>query len=290
MLKLSIIGCGNVAKTMAYLWQKAACVEIVDVVNRSKTSANNSVDFIGAGRPLENLEDLQPADIFIIGCGDDHIELCLSELMKHDLVNESTIVFHFSGAKSSDVLEEAKTVGAKCASLHPVKSFANPSDAINTFAETYCGLEGDDEACKNLESLIEKIGGHCFKVDSDKKLTYHSASVFACNYLTALQELSIKALEHSGIERDLAMKILEPIVKETSNNVFKLGTAKALTGPIARGDSKLVAEQLNAVEKWDSDAADIYRLLGKIAAELSDEKGVSDKEDLDSIRNLFNQK
>ena len=284
MLKLSIIGCGNVAKTMSFLWHKSASVEIVDVVNRTQTSADESVAFIGSGKALCSLDKLRASDIFVIGCGDDHIESCLDELLVQELVGSGTIIFHFSGAKSSKVLEKANTLGAKCASLHPVKSFADPATAITTFKNTYCGLEGDDKACEVLEELIKNIGGLSFKVDSDKKLIYHAASVFACNYMVALQEVSIKALVESGIDRDLAMKILEPIVKETAENTFQMGTVKALTGPIARGDNSLISEQLNAVKKWDSNAADIYRLLGKIAVELSDEKGVSDKKGLDFIR------
>jgi len=289
MLKLSIIGCGNVAKTMAFLWRQSASVEIVDVVNRSQASADKSVAFIGAGKALSSLSELRPADIFVIGCGDDHIESCLAQLLEQDIVQSNNIVFHFSGAKSSTVLGKAKALGAKCASLHPVKSFANPASAINTFADTYCGLEGDETICSVLEKLIEDISGHCFKVDSDKKLTYHAASVFACNYLVALQELSIRAFEQSGVERELAMKILKPIVKETTDNIFQLGFAGALTGPIARGDHKLVAEQFSAVKDWDEDAADVYRLLGKLSVDISNEKGISKKSDLANISGLFNR-
>lgn len=287
MLKLSIIGCGNVAKTMAFLWHKSASAEIVDVVNRSQASADDSVSFIGAGKALNSLDELRVADIFVIGCGDDHIESCLVELLDQSIVQEGNIVFHYSGAKSSALLHEAKTYGVHCASLHPVKSFANPASAIDTFSNTYCGLEGDKTACDVLEKLIDAIGGHCFNVNKDKKLTYHAASVFACNYMVALQELSIRAFEQSGVERELAMKILEPIVKDTAGNIFELGTAKALTGPIARGDYNLVLEQFDAVKEWDPDAAEVYRLLGKLGVDLSDAKGVSDKSNLEQIKRLF---
>lgn len=287
MLTLSIIGCGNVAKTLAYLWHQKADIEIKDVVNRSQESANASVTFIGAGNALGSLQNIRQADIYAIGCGDDHIETCLDALLEQNVVKENTTVFHFSGAKSSAVLDKAKQLGANCASLHPVKSFADPRDSINTFSNTYCGLEGDKDACDILSKLIKTIGGHSFNVKTDKKLIYHAASVFACNYLTVLQELSINAFQHSGVERELAMKILEPIVKETSSNIFKLGTADALTGPIARGDHQLVTKQLEGVLAWDNDAAEVYRLLGKLSVELSDLKGASEKEKLALLRKLL---
>jgi len=165
------------------------------------------------------------------------------------------------------------------------------STAIKTFDNTYCCLEGDNAACEKLKSIIETIGGHCFTVKSENKLVYHAASVFACNYLVALQELSIKAFEKSGVERDLAMKILEPIVKETTNNVFELGTANALTGPIKRGDVKLVSEQYNALQHWDNDAADVYKLLSKLSVELLNNKSSSGltSTNLTTISELFSK-
>jgi len=203
------------------------------------------------------------------------------------VVKANSLIFHFSGAKSSAVLHKAKSLNAICASLHPVKSFADFKVAINTFENTYCGIEGDDIACEILKKLIGQIGGHYFDVQSDRKLTYHAASVFACNYLNALQELSIQAFQYSGINRELAMKILEPIVNETSKNIFTLGTANSLTGPIARGDHKLVVEQYAATAEWNSDAAEIYRLLGKVSTDLSDQKGTSERANVEQIRKLL---
>lgn len=287
MLRVSIIGCGKVAKSMAYLWYQSGSVDIIDVVNRTQFSAEESVTFIGAGIACSTYEQLQPADIFVIGCGDDQIDFCLSQLLKQNTVKENNIVFHFSGAKNSTVLNKVKKFGGKCASLHPVKSFAKPEMAIITFENTYCGLEGDKTACETLTALVEGIGGYCFSVDGDRKLTYHAASVFACNYMVALQELSLRAYEFSGIDRELGMKILEPIVKETADNIFKMGTLDALTGPIERGDNKLVNDQYLAVKEWDDDASELYRLLGKLSVELSKQKGLCEKQALESISSLF---
>lgn len=287
MLSLSIIGCGHVAKILGYLWHKSKSVIIKDVVNQSLSRAEQSVEFIGAGNALCSKDKFQNADIFAIGCGDDQIETCLELLLSQDLIKKNTIVFHFSGAKSSLVLNPAKQLGAHCASLHPVKSFADPSLAIQSFSNTYCGLEGDDEACLALETLVKSIKGNCFYIKPDNKLTYHAASVFASNYLVALQELSIQAFIHSGVERELAMNILEPIVKETTENIFQLGTAHALTGPIARGDHQLVTDQFEAIRNWSKDPAEIYRLMGQLCVDLSDRKEAANKEDLEHIRQLF---
>jgi predicted short-subunit dehydrogenase-like oxidoreductase (DUF2520 family) len=101
--------------------------------------------------------------------------------------------------------------------------------------------------------------------------------------------LSLKAFAQSGVAPGLAMKILEPIVKGTVDNIFTLGTAKALTGPIARGDYKVVDDQLREVEAWDKDAGQIYRRLGEICADLSEQQGSATKISLDKIKKRLNE-
>ena len=283
-IRLSIIGCGSVARALAHLWHKASLVDVVDIVNRSEKSALTAAVFIGAGTPHGSFDNLQQADVFLIGCQDDLIEECLNQLLLSEVISKGNIIFHCSGSKSSVVLDKAKELGALIASLHPVMSFANPATAINSFEHTYCGLEGDKEAVEVLTEWVEAIGGIPFDIDADKKMLYHAASVFACNYLVALEELSLKAFAQSGVERELAMKILEPIVKGTADNIFTLETTNALTGPIARGDFQVVADQLKVVQAWDKDAAQLYKRLGEICVELAEQQGSATKTSLEKIK------
>ena len=76
---------------------------------------------------------------------------------------------------------------------------------------------------------------------------------------------------------------MEPLVRETIDNVFRLGTASALTGPIARGDHALVERQVAALQAWNGDVAGLYRDLGRIAVELAQAQGGADPAALASI-------
>jgi len=107
-MKLSIIGCGNVAKTIAYLLYEAGTVEILDILNRTQKSAKSAVSFIGAGTVVSSYESLRPANIFVIGCNDDQISHCVEKLINQQIIESDTVIFHFSGAKSSIVLNEVK--------------------------------------------------------------------------------------------------------------------------------------------------------------------------------------
>ncbi|MEB4590160.1 Rossmann-like and DUF2520 domain-containing protein [Candidatus Thiothrix sp. Deng01] len=284
---LNIIGGGKVGKTLGYLWRAAGVFRLGGVLNRSQASSAEAVAFLQGGQAVANMAELPPADVFLLGCADNHLADCCAELAANGVLRAGNSVFHCSGALSSDLLEPASEVGAHTASAHPVKSFADPLRAVQDFAGTFCGMEGDDAALAVLQPAFAAIGARCFALDAGHKTLYHTASVIACNYLVALQEISLQTFGQAGVERELAMRILEPIVLGTVGNIFRLGTAQALTGPIARGDHTVVARQVEALAAWRGDYADLYRLLGQAAVELSQQQGHAPAADLHTIEQLL---
>jgi predicted short-subunit dehydrogenase-like oxidoreductase (DUF2520 family) len=54
-----------------------------------------------------------------------------------------SVVFHCSGALASDRLQAVRAAGGAVASVHPIRSFADPQAVAQAFAGTYCGMEGD---------------------------------------------------------------------------------------------------------------------------------------------------
>ena len=81
--------------------------------------------------------------------------------------------------------------------------------------------------------------------------------------------------------------MMEPLVRETLDNVFRLGTAGALTGPVARGDDSVVAHHLQALDAWDARVAAIYRDLGAVALDLARARGEGDTAALARIEALL---
>lgn len=284
--KINIIGGGNTSKTLGHLWYRQRTFEIGDILNRSEKSALAAVEFIGAGHAVGSLAAMRPAEVFLIATPDNHIEESCHLLSASGLLQPGCIVFHCSGALSSDVLNSAKQRGAVIASVHPVKSFADPAVSIKNFDGTFCGVEGDEEALEVLDPAFKSIGATTFAVNPDFKTLYHAASVMVCNYLTALMEVGIQAYAKAGLERDTAMQVMQPIVQGTVDNIFRLGTTDSLTGPIARGDDDVVAKQLDALRDWDPHYADLYRDLGRVALQLSRQQGNASDTALSALAEL----
>jgi predicted short-subunit dehydrogenase-like oxidoreductase (DUF2520 family) len=281
---LNIIGCGSVGRTLARLWHERGVFEIRDLLNRSLESARSAVEFVGAGRAVEDYARLEPADAVMISAPDEAIESCCLRLCESGALLPGAVVFHVSGSLASGLLEPARRQGASVASIHPVKSFADPELSVQTFQGTFAAIEGDAAACTLLEDALARIAAKTFAVQPEFKTIYHAATVAVSNYLVALAEVGLRCLQKSGIDRPNAMEVIGPILQGTVRNVIELGTVRSLTGPIARGEPSVVRRQCQALAAWDETIEDVYRSLGRVALELSAAQGTASPEALAAIR------
>ncbi|MEJ2346119.1 MAG: DUF2520 domain-containing protein [Gammaproteobacteria bacterium] len=269
MPRLNAIGCGNVGRTLCRLWHRNGIFEIGDVLSRSADTASQACSFIGAGRPVSSATALDSADVYMIAAPDDAIEDCARQLALSAPIDDHTVVFHCSGSRTSHCLASVQASGARTASIHPLKSFADPQHSADTFAGTHCALEGDPDACRILENALRGCGALCFRIDSRHKMIYHAANVFASNYLVVLLDAALQCYEKAGVPAPQAIEIMQPLIDGTLQNVSRLGTAQALTGPVVRGDAQLVAEQLGELYAWDGDMGALYAHLGQHAVGLA---------------------
>ena len=270
---LNIIGSGRVGRACGRLWARAGVFEIQDVLTRSRESAAQGVKFIGAGQPVGHLDEMRGADVWMIATRDDAIVPSCATLAASGKVTPDDIVFHVSGATPSSDLAPVRQQGARVASVHPIKTFTDAEAAVQSFPGTFCAAEGDREALRVLKPAFEKIGAKVFHILPDSKPVYHAGGVFACNYLVALIEAALRAHEKAGIPRGASLKALEPMVRETVDAIFDKGPAKALTGPISRGDAATVKRQLALVRDWDRGMGELYRGLGMLAVVLAESDG-----------------
>jgi predicted short-subunit dehydrogenase-like oxidoreductase (DUF2520 family) len=289
MQRLDIVGGGAVGRTLGRLWLEADAVRLGRVVNRRLESAREAVAFLGAGAASADLAELGRVELLMLSVADDAIGEAASALAQSGAELEASVVFHCSGALSAERLAPLRERGARTASLHPVKTFANPADAVLTFAGTYCGLEGDSDAVAALRPLVLAIGGIPFEIDGSRKSLYHAGTVFACNYVTTLLELGLRCQELAGVPRETASALLAPLAAETVANAFALGPTAALTGPIARGDVQLVRQQLDALAEAPAGSRALYARLGQLALELARAQASADPAALRALESALSE-
>jgi predicted short-subunit dehydrogenase-like oxidoreductase (DUF2520 family) len=284
MLKLNLIGCGRVGKTLGKLWHDRKVLELQDVLTTTPDTAANALDFIGAGQVAASLNEMRPADLWMLAVPDRLISETAAELARsisktppgniRGAVQQPPIAFHCSGALDINTLLPLKTCGWRLASAHCILSFANPATALHQFEGTPCSIEGSSEAYDLLEPLLTAIGARPFALASNQKMLYHAAAVFATNFLPVLQGVAEALWRQSGVPDELASSLRDNLLRNAVENIIKLGPAAALTGPAARGDSGLVLQQGNALAVWNTESAQAYRALSVLANQLAHQQGI----------------
>lgn len=265
MATLNIVGAGHVGRVLGRLFAASGSYQVQDVLTRSYASALDATAFIGAGLALADAAALRRADVWMLAVGDDQIAPVCAQLAAAGLL-QGALVFHCSGAKSSAELIAA---GALVASVHPVRSFADPAAVAQDFAGTFCGVEGDAAALAQLAPALTAIGARMVVIDAAAKTVYHAAAVFASNYLVTVVDAALRAYQAAGIPADVALQMARPLATETLNNVFRLGPEAALSGPIARGDLLTVARQQQAIDGWHPPTGALYAALADATTALA---------------------
>ena len=283
MTTLNIIGPGRVGRTLGALLTRKGLCAVQDVLSAEFATAETAVAFIGSGCAVRKLSDMRPAALWLLTPPDGAIASMASALAATGKVRAGDVVFHCSGAQAASILSPLAGCGAQLASVHPLKSFAEPAKAVESFSGTWCTVEGDAAALALLRPLFEQLGARVAQIDPAGKTLYHAASVLVCNDLTALMESGLRAYEAAGLDRATAQSMMAPLVRETLDNVFALGTVRALTGPVARGDAAVVSRQLEALTALDPQLAEAYRALNAIALDLARAQGGAPAAALDAV-------
>lgn len=155
------------------------------------------------------------------------------------------LVGHTSGATPLAALEPAAAAGAECFGMHPLQTFA---DRGGSFAGAGCAIAGSSTRALSLaRELAAAVGMRPFAIDDSQRAAYHAAASIASNFVVTLLGCAEEVAGLAGIAADEARSLLRPLVEQTVRNWADDGPARALTGPVARGDEATVALQRAAV-------------------------------------------
>lgn len=272
--RLNVIGCGRVGQTLAKIFHALGICQIQHLKSRDVRQAADAANFIGAGVPVSQLDQMAAAELWLLSVPDTSISdtaQALSEVMadQSDTSAQQPIVFHCSGFKTADALAALRLKHVSLASVHPVLSFASPVTATQQFRGTACGMEGDAYALQVLKQIFSAAGGLCFEIDAASKPLYHAAAVFCTNFTVVMQALAREAWHDSGVPPELTSQIQSALLRTTVENVLSMGPGRAITGPAARGDVDVVKAQGALVTHWHPQAGEVYRILSSMARALA---------------------
>lgn len=272
-IRVNLIGAGRVGRSFLGLLRALPEYAIQDVLSGRFASAQEAVKTVGAGRAVESYSDLRAADVWILTVPDSRISSVAGEIAKSckEQVEDGgvPVAFHCSGFYGADKMAALQELGWRLASVHPVLTFSDPETAIEHFAGTYCGIEGDAPALETVRSMLTAMGAQPFLINSDSKSIYHAAAVISNNFTVVLQGIARDAWREAGVGDDIATALNATLLRATCDNVTALGPWPALTGPAARGDDAVVRQQGRDVARWDPAVGRVYRELSLLAQKMA---------------------
>jgi predicted short-subunit dehydrogenase-like oxidoreductase (DUF2520 family) len=172
------------------------------------------------------------------------------------------IVFHSSGALTSDVLAPLKRAGAHTASLHPMMTFV--SGTTPRMKGVPFAVEGDRQAVAAAQAIARAIGAEVFPIKKEAKVLYHALGSFSSPLVVATLVTAERVGHAAGLSRTQTRKVMGPILAQTFKNYLEGGGAAAFSGPIKRGDLETVRRHLRELRRVP-EAREVYRALVKSA-------------------------
>jgi predicted short-subunit dehydrogenase-like oxidoreductase (DUF2520 family) len=262
---ISIIGSGRLGRSLGRSLRERGW-RIHSVVTRSQTTARRAVRSIGAGHARAAISsEVFLAPVILIAVPDSAIQAVVQQLAD---LGEADVRKHFflhtSGALDSGVLAPLRQLGASVGSVHPLQSFSGvgvPSLEGRVFA-----IEGDTGAVRVARSLVRSLGGQVLLLDSVAKPLYHAAASMAAGQVLALMEAAIQLFASIGMKRREALRALLPLTRQVLENQERLGPRTAWTGPLARGDFRVIAAHEKALLSRPEEYLTVYRALNRVAA------------------------
>ncbi|ELY1979662.1 DUF2520 domain-containing protein [Flavobacterium psychrophilum] len=244
MIRVVIIGSGNVAQHLIKSFAKSNIIQIVQAFSRHKESLKNIIDY---SKITSNFSSLVDADVYIISVSDNAIAE-----VSHQLNLNNKLVVHTSGSINITNLDDKNRKGV----FYPLQTFSKNA-AIN-FNEIPICVEAENESdYKLLETVARSISKKVFQINSNQRKILHVSAVFVNNFVNHLYKIG----NDICTENNIPFEILQPLIQETANKISLLSPDEAQTGPAKRNDTQTINAHLHFLT--NENQKEIYKILTK---------------------------
>ncbi|MDX8554757.1 DUF2520 domain-containing protein [Tenacibaculum sp. 1B UA] len=243
MIKVTIIGGGNVATHLANAFSKTNEVSLVQVYARNIKQVQH---LKGVTSITNSIELLTKADVYIIAVSDDAIGD-----VSHKIEQKNGLVVHTSGSVAIQSLQNTGRKGI----FYLLQSFSKNKE-VNFDEIPFCLEAENEEDLQLLEDLAKSIGKKIYRINSEQRKRLHVAAVFVNNFTNHMYKIGADICN----EYQVPFEVLQPLVKETAQKITKLSPEAAQTGPAKRNDQKTIQNHLALL---NAEQQEIYKLITK---------------------------
>jgi len=270
---IALVGPGRAGTTIALALLEAGW-QVLSVAGRAPDAPStvSAAACLGARQTL--LTDVaRGASVVIIATPDRAIESTARAIAPS--IEADALVFHLAGSLGVGVfasLQEARA-DVQVGALHPLQLFPSASMGIERLRGSWAAVAGDPQVVE----LARALGMRPFELAEADRAQYHAAAAVASNHLVALLGQVERLTEACGVP----FEAFAPLVRSSVADAFTLGPARALTGPVSRGDLATVEKHLATLDPGERDA---YRTLAREVARLTGRRDHAIDRLLDDMR------
>lgn len=269
-MDIAVLGAGRVGTVLAVLWSRAGH-RIVAVAGGHETRERAATHLPGVPL-LDPVEASQDAEVVVIATPDASIADVCERVARAGSIRSGSSVAHVSGATGLDALDAATSIGATTFSIHPLQTIPSVEAGVDRIPGAGFAVTATTEHGEALGfRLAEDAGGRPFRLADDMKALYHSAGVFASNYLVTITAIAQQIEAEAGVPD--AGEYLATLQDATLENIRRVGAAEALTGPAVRGDAATVERNLEALAERVPEAVSSYVALAELTASIAARSG-----------------
>ncbi|MEC7772051.1 MAG: Rossmann-like and DUF2520 domain-containing protein [Bacteroidota bacterium] len=252
MLRIVILGTGNLAKHLYDAFIKAKDVDVVQVVGRNREDLQQ---FSGYAMISYDFDAIADADVYLVAVKDDAI----GEVSKY-LSNKKGLVAHTSGAMGLNAIQTTNK-----GVFYPLQTFTK-GKAVEFSNIPICIEAEEKDSLETLRTLAASISENVHHIDSDQRKKLHLAAVFVNNFTNYLYHVG----EELCLEEGLSFELLKPLILETANKVQIMSPTEAQTGPARRNDVKSMGNHLELLNKEEHST--LYKLLSQAIKQAHEEE------------------
>ncbi len=240
MIKIVIIGAGNVAQHLLNAFFESKTVVVKQIFSRTPKTILNVKTI-----RINNFETIENADLYIISVSDDAIEAILTQLpFKNRLVATTSAVFDPKGVAQNN----------RIGTFYPLQSFSKNKE-IDFSSIPICIEAQDQKDIDLLQTVAQTISKTVCKLTLLQRKNLHLAAVFANNFVNLMYQISHDICQSNH----LPFALLQPLILETAQKVAQISPQAAQTGPAKRQDMSTIEAHQKLID--DPTYQKIYALL-----------------------------
>ena len=239
MIKVVILGTGNVASHFIKAFSKSKNAKVKQIYNHNQKTLEKFSNF----DTTTNLNNIQVADVYLICVKDDKVKDIAKAIQQ-----PKAIIAHTSG--SLPLLDTS----CRDAVFYPLQTFTKDRK-ISFVGLPICIETKQIEDFEKLKDLATGLQAKVYNVNSLQRQNLHLAAVFVCNFVNHLYHIGHEICS----EKDLSFDILKPLIQETAEKIKTENPKNSQTGPARRHDQSTINRHIYQLEH--SNYQEIYRYL-----------------------------